>query len=175
MYSGNKKSYDSIITQTWLLKPALGGSRLPKPLTIKHFIKEISDILFLLNRVKGNDHTFHWENWMYVFVQKIVEGDKFIDWVDLIAENLHKGLLAVSNFASFFLSSFLIYTLAISKEWEGLPHMPWTDEMTIFQYYKDLQANVPCKEFRRVNDVFLGRLVFELQRHENSRLSQESM
>lgn len=32
-----------------------------------------------------------------------------------------------------------------------------------------------CKEFRRVNDVFLGRLVFELRGHENRRLSKESM
>ena len=32
-----------------------------------------------------------------------------------------------------------------------------------------------CKEFRRVNNVFLGKLVFELQGHENNRLSEEAM
>ena len=75
---------------------------------------------------------------MYLFIQKIVEGEKFIDWADLIAKNLHKGLIAMRSFNSFFLSSFLIYILVASKEWEGLQHMPWTNQMTIYQYYKDI-------------------------------------
>lgn len=53
--------------------------------------------------------------------------------------------------------------------------MPWIEEMTIYQYYNDLHATESCKEFRRVNDVFLGRLVSELQGHKNLRLSEESM
>ena len=55
------------------------------------------------------------------------------------------------------------------------PTYTWTDEMPIYQYYSDLQETVLCKEFRRVNDVFLGRLVFEVQGHENDRLSEEAM
>ena len=145
-----------------------GSSRLLEPLTFGHFIRELTNIVLLLNRVKCNDHAFHQENQMYLFIQKIVEGEKFIDWVDLIAENLHRGLIAMSSFSSFFLYSFLIYILEASKEWEGLPHMPWTNEMTIYQYYNDIQASEFHKEFRRVNDVFFGRLVFELQGHEKS-------
>lgn len=117
LYTQKKNSYDSKIAQSWLLKPAEGGSRLPKPLTIEHFMKKISDIVLLLNRVKGNEHAFHWESWMYFFIQKIVEGAKFIDWADLIAESLHMGLIVVNNCAPFFLSSYLIYILAASKEW----------------------------------------------------------
>ena len=59
LYAANKSSYDTKIAQSWLLKPAEGGSRLPKPLTIEHFIKEIADIVPLLNRIKGNEHAFH--------------------------------------------------------------------------------------------------------------------
>ena len=59
MYGDNKKNYDSIVAQTWLLKLGEGSSRLSKPLNIKHFIREIVDIMLLLNRAKGNDHTFH--------------------------------------------------------------------------------------------------------------------
>ena len=103
LYAEMKNSYDNKIAQSWLLKPVEGGSRLPKPLTIDHFMKEISNIVLLLNRVKGNEHAFHWESWMYFFIQKIVEGVKFIDWSDLIAESLHTGLIAVKNCASFFL------------------------------------------------------------------------
>lgn len=85
---------------------------MPKPLIIEHFCKDIADIVFLINRVKGNPHMFHWENWMYYFIQKIVEGDIFIDWADLIAEKLHKELLNVTNLTSFYMSSYLIYILA---------------------------------------------------------------
>lgn len=79
LYHDGKKNYDKIIAQTWLLRPAEGGSRLHKPLTIKHFIKEIADIVLLLNRIKDNDHAFHWESCMYLFILNIVEGEKFID------------------------------------------------------------------------------------------------
>ena len=61
LYTEKKKSYDSVVAQSWLLKPLEGGSRLSKPLTIEHFIKEIANIMLLLNRLKGNEHAFHWE------------------------------------------------------------------------------------------------------------------
>ena len=112
---------------------------------------------------------------MYFFIQKIVEGDKFIDWADLIAKKLHRSLVTVNNFGSFFISSFLIYVLVESKEWEGLPHFPWMDEIPIYQYNNDLQEVELFKEFRRVNDVFLGKLVIELQGHDNNRISMEAI
>ena len=59
LYADRKKNYDSIVAQSWLLKPFEGGSRLPKPLTIEHFIRDIVEIVLLINRVKGNDHAFH--------------------------------------------------------------------------------------------------------------------
>ena len=112
---------------------------------------------------------------MYFFIQKIVEGAKFIDWSDLIAESLHMGLIAVKNCASFFLSSYLIYILEVSKEWEHLPHVPWVNDIPIYQYYNDFHEVALCKEFKMVNDVFLGKLVFELQGHENNRMSEKAM
>ena len=62
-----------------------------------------------------------------------------------------------------------------SKDWAYLPHAPWVDDMPIYQYYRDLQENTLCKEFKKVNDVFLGKLVFELQGRENDRMSEEAM
>ena len=52
LYVKRKNNFDNKVAQSWLLKPAEGGSRLPKPLTIEHFIKEIVDIVLLLNRIK---------------------------------------------------------------------------------------------------------------------------
>lgn len=59
LFEKNNKDYNSVVAQSWLLKPETGESRLPKPLTIEHFIKKIVDIVFLLNKVKGNEHDFH--------------------------------------------------------------------------------------------------------------------
>ena len=95
---------------------------------------------------------------MYFFIQKIVEGVKFIDWSDLIAEGLHKGLINVTNCGPFFLSSYLIYILAASKDWDYLPHITWVDDMPIYQYYRDLQEDTSCKEFKKVNDVFFRKI-----------------
>ena len=47
--------------------------------------------------------------------------------------------------------------------------------MPIYQYYRDLQEDTVRKEFKKINDVFLGKLVFELQGRENDRMSEEAM
>ena len=47
--------------------------------------------------------------------------------------------------------------------------------MPIHQYYHDLQEIELCKKFRTINDVFLGKLVFELQGHENNKLFDEGI
>lgn len=112
---------------------------------------------------------------MYFFIQKIVEGAKFIDWLDLIAEYLHRGLINVNNYGPFFLSSYVIDILAASKDQDYLPHPPQVDDMPIYQYYSDLQENTLCKEFKQVNNVFLGKLVVELQGQENYRIPEEAM
>ena len=62
LYGDRMKDYDSNVSQSWILKLVEGGYRLPKPLTIEHFIRDIVDIMLLLNRVKGNDHAFYWES-----------------------------------------------------------------------------------------------------------------
>ena len=72
------------------------------------------------------------------------------------------------------MSSHLIYILAISKECEGIPHEPWIEDMKTYQYSKHLQAKKPSQEFRRINDVFLGRLVFKLKGKEKCRLLEEA-
>lgn len=51
-------------------------------------IPEIKDVITFLKRVKGNPHAFYWEKWMYFFVQTILEEDKYIDWLDIIATRL---------------------------------------------------------------------------------------
>lgn len=58
-FSKQKSVYRSVIAINWLLKVQKGGSWLPKVLTREHFITEVQDIVILLNRLKGNSHSFY--------------------------------------------------------------------------------------------------------------------
>lgn len=55
-----------------------------KPLTRENMIKDIRDMFLLSNRVKGNQHAFLWEDWMYFFIQVILGENSYIDWVKII-------------------------------------------------------------------------------------------
>lgn len=93
------------------------GSWLPKPLTRENFIMEVWDIVILLNRIKGNSHAFYWEYWMYFYIQVLLASKKYLDWVQVIAERLHEGLSNFVGMSSFYMSSYLFYILACTREW----------------------------------------------------------
>lgn len=170
-----KSTYRSVIAINWLLKVQKGGSQLPKPLTREHFIAEVRDIVILLNRLKGNSHSFYWKDWMYFFIQVLLAGEKFLDWVQVIAERLHEGLSNFVGMSSFYMSSYLFYILAYTRDWQGLNNQPWVDGMKVYDYYPLLQQQKYAKHFTRWNDVFAGRLAFELQGDVNKRMPAEAM
>lgn len=78
----------------------------------------------ILNRVKGNSHSFYWEDWIYFFVQVVLFGDRFLDWSQVITERLHEGLSNFVGMSGFYMSSYLFYILAYTKDWHGLPNEP---------------------------------------------------
>lgn len=57
-----KQYYRTMIAWNWLLRFQKGGSRLSRPLTREHLITAIRNLVILLRRVKGNSHSFHWED-----------------------------------------------------------------------------------------------------------------
>lgn len=111
-----KTKYRSVIARNLLLKVQKGGSQLPKPLTREHFIIEVLDIVILMNRVKGNSHSFYWEDWMYFFIQVLLSSDRYLDWSQVIAEKLHEGLSNFVGMSGFYMSSYLFYILACTRD-----------------------------------------------------------
>jgi hypothetical protein len=63
-FATNAKENNNEIAKGWIIKKERGGSYLPCPLTREDMILDITDIITLLNRVKGNLHAFHWKNQM---------------------------------------------------------------------------------------------------------------
>lgn len=125
--------FNNTIAKGWLFKYERGGSRLPCPLTREHMIPEIKDVITLLNRVKGNPHTFHWEKWTYFLILSILGEDKFIDWADIISTRLQEELSQASGISSFYMTLFFI--LACGSEWKVLPNSYWNPRMPIYEYY----------------------------------------
>lgn len=160
-FSVDPNTFNNAIAKNWLLTPKKGISRFPHPLTRDHMIPEIKDVITLLNKVKGNQHAFYWENWMYFFIQTILsDKNKHINWAEIIADRLHEELSQSSGVFGFYMSSYLFYVLVCCKEWVGLPHTNWVNSMSIYEYFPCLQKEKNREEFKRVQDTFLAKLVF---------------
>lgn len=84
-------------------------SRLPKPLMREHPIKEVRNIVIPLHREKGSQQAFFWEDWMYFFIQVLLESECYLDSAKLIAERLHEGLSNYLGNKNFYMSSYLFY------------------------------------------------------------------
>lgn len=100
-FSTDTNEYNNTIAKYWLFKLERGGSQLQCPLTREHMILEIKDIITLLNKVKGNPHAFHWENWMYFFIYTTLGENKFIDQVDIILTKLKEEISQASSILGF--------------------------------------------------------------------------
>lgn len=61
------------IFRSWLIKPQRGGSRLPKSLNRDHVKPYIRDLIVLLHKVKGVVDSYLFMEWMYHFIQVILE------------------------------------------------------------------------------------------------------
>lgn len=112
---------------------------------------------------------------MYFYIQVLLAGEKYLDWEQVIAKRLHEGLGNFVGMSSFYMSSYLFYILAYTGDWKGLHNEPWVDGMKVYDYYPLLQQKKYAKHFTRWNDVFVGRLPFELQSDINKRMSIEAM
>lgn len=125
-FNENKKDYNSIIAHNWLRKLEKGGSHLLRPLKMDHLIKDVGNMVSLLNRMKGNTLDVLWEDQMYSFIQAILHDEKYVDWAKVIAKRLHEELSQFVETTSFHMSSYLFYICAYCIDWDGLPHEPWT-------------------------------------------------
>lgn len=111
---------------------------MPRPLTREHFIAEVRGIVILSNRLKGNARAFNWEDWMYFYIQFMLNESAYLDWGQAIVERLHQSLNRFAGMSGFFMSSYLFYMIACTQDWNGLHHEPWIDDIKVYKYYPHL-------------------------------------
>ena len=49
---------------------------------------QVQDIMVLLHRICGSSDVSILEDWMYLYIQIVLEDSKFLDWAELIASSL---------------------------------------------------------------------------------------
>lgn len=100
---------------------------------------------------------------MYFYIQVLLSGDKYLDWVQVIIERLHEGLSNLVGMSSIYMSSYIFYILVYTKDWHGLLNEPWVDGMKVYDSYPLLQQQKHVEHIAKWNGVFAERLAFELQ------------
>lgn len=66
------------INKTWMQKPRPHISEMPKQMTSLDFKQEYIDLVMMLNRIMGCQHTFTFEIWMF-FVGEVMNANGIVD------------------------------------------------------------------------------------------------
>lgn len=93
----------------------------------------IHDLVVLLHRVKGSIDVFLFKEWMHRYVEIILKGEQWMDWVEIIDSSLRTQLKhAKESREIFYMASYLTYCIAYTCNLTSLPHGVWNEEITIF-------------------------------------------
>ena len=87
-FSEKENIYRNTIAKSWTKVFYKGGSRLPKTLKKDQMTTQVQDIMVLLHRICGSPDVSIFEDWMYFYIQIVLKGSQFLDWVELIASSL---------------------------------------------------------------------------------------
>ena len=72
------------------------------------------------------------------------------------------------------MSSYLMYMLVTTQDLQYLSHEPWTENIIIYNHCPLLHKDKVLEDFRKVHDVFSGKLCFGMKSPLHHRLSPES-
>lgn len=126
-------------------------------------MEDIANMVIFLNRVTRNEDSNDLEGWMFLFINIICEGIQFINWAEIISDNLCDQLLKLKDNHNFYMTSYLFYAIAGMKKWPGLNVEGIYDDMTqIYNYHPQMQLEESYHHFRRINDAFTMLTVREL-------------
>lgn len=111
------------MNKTWMQKPRPHISKMPKQMTSLDFKQEYVDLVMMLNMIMGCQHAFTFETWMFFFVGEVMKYNGIVDWARLISHYVHELLknLKEMRSQSFYMSSYVIYSLARMRSFDGLP------------------------------------------------------
>ena len=125
--------YRNVIARNWTVTFYKGGSRLPKILKKDHMSSCVHDIIVLLHRIIGSPDVLLFQEWMYFFIQIVMEGTQFLDWAELIAHSLRDQLKWALNLKKeFHMSSYLMYMLASTIELHLLSNGPRMGNVLVY-------------------------------------------
>ena len=77
-------------------------------------------MVMMLSRIFVMPYSYRFESWMWYFVEQVMEeGDK-IDWAGHISDNLNEKLMNLEHTRKFYISSYVVYMLALRINYDGL-------------------------------------------------------
>lgn len=122
-YRETPSQFRNTLARKWTKINYGGGSRLPKVITKDHMKPHIHDLFVLLHHVKGSTDVFLFEEWMYMYIEIIVKGEQWMDWVEIIATYLRNQLKhAKESHEYFYMASYLTYCISCTCDLTSLPH-----------------------------------------------------
>lgn len=138
-------------------------------------LPHIHDVMLLLHRARGSVEAYIFDDWIYCYVQLVLEGKQYLDWVELIADSMREQLSMAKQFKqNFFMSSYLLYCLVCVKELVGIPKQLTEEDVPVYEFYPILQKDKALQDFRRVHNAFLGDLCHELKNMKAKRISEDT-
>ncbi|GLJ40667.1 hypothetical protein SUGI_0839700 [Cryptomeria japonica] len=87
-FNVDRTGHRNIVEKYWLKVPQRGGSRLPKNPNKNHMLPHIHDVMLLLHRVRGSMEAYSFDDWIYCYVQLVLEGKQYLNWAELIADSM---------------------------------------------------------------------------------------
>lgn len=105
-------------------------------------LPHIHDVMLLSHRARGFAKAYSFDDWIYCYVQLVLEGKQYLDWAELIADSMREQLSLAKQFQqNFFMSSYLLYCLACVKELTGIAKQPIEEDVPVYEFYPMLQKD----------------------------------
>lgn len=93
------------IVRKWLAKPRKGKTHLPKIIDRSLLMEDIANMVIFVNHVTRNEDSNNLEGWMFLFINIVYEGIQFINWAEIISNNLCDQLLKLRKNYNFYMTS----------------------------------------------------------------------
>lgn len=105
---------------------------------------------------------------MVYFIEKILRGDEDVTtkasfyWGGIISDSFHEHLMNVEKTSRFYMTSYLVYSLAEWRKYSGL-FVALDEEpgraLKVYDKYLQLQFRNLKKEYCKVKDAFIGHII----------------
>lgn len=167
-YEKKKKYYSKIINIKWLLTEKKVTTRIPKRQVRAQFFEEVEDIIVLLSRMAEFEIENEFKEWIFTYIQIILEIKGNICWSTLIAEALHSHIINLevkiemgdTSELEFYMMTYLIYNFLGDICFLGL--LPRADfkNCQMHKIFPRLQLFNWSGNVRLVDDAFFSTIIF---------------